>query len=289
MSQRAAGLVVLLMLVLVQPAHGAGRMWSVASDADLTPYIEIMAQALLPAARPPREVHALGGAIRGGLTYIDDHKFVRLEVARASMRVTFRQERQRYIFESLPTLNVFGFAAQTRLRPRLHVLYGAAVMRAGTEVHGATSSLCFHAGWALPLVGQSARNMRHYRGRFLQIETVPLAGGLLTDLRAEGFYDHERPVVQVYGEVALRGGWDLLWGHGEAVLRLSASYLHQHSMYLMTHWRWVGPAWLGRIAPVVHVGYVVPLRPLRTHLAEQDQLILYDHHFEMSLGIRLLL
>jgi len=205
------------------------------------------------------------------------------------LAMVYRALRGRYDAGSLPGYTLFDVSSQLRLRRDIHLLYGLGLARSGPLTHTAGAGLSFRLGVALPFFGRQAQTMREYRRSYLQIETLPLVGSLLSTLAEEGFYDQEPPTVQVQAEAALVGRLETILGTYSAETRLSASYVHQHSMYLRIRLRWVGHTFWRRFAGVIQAQYVIPLRPFRTDLSEEGQLLLYEPHFTLSIGLILYL
>jgi hypothetical protein len=254
-------------------------------DADMVASLGVAFSSLLSLTRVPDEAHGLGGSLRGAMSYVDDDKMALFEVASIDYHTIFRAERDRYESGSMPTVALFSLSSQLRLTNQLHLLYGAALSRSGPLTHASTGGLAFHLGTAFPLLSRSDETMRHYRRAYLQVEMLPLVGSLLTNLLEEGFHDEEHPVVQVQGEVALTGRVETFLGSISAEARLSASYVHQRSMLIRTMLQWTGPTFWRRVAITMRAQMMVPLRPFRRQVSENAQLILYEPHSTLSVGL----
>jgi hypothetical protein len=184
----------------------------------------------------------------------------------------------------MPTVALFSVTSQMRVTPRFHLMYGAALTRSGVLTHAASGGLAFNLGTALPLAFRRAATMREYRRAHLQLEVLPLVGSLLTTLMEEGFYDREHPRVQVQGEVALTGRVETFLGTVSADARLSASYVHQRSMYLRVTVLLVSPTFWRRVGLTVQSQVVLPLRPMLGHVSENAQTLLHEPNVALSLG-----
>jgi hypothetical protein len=280
--------VMLVILALGSPANAWDwrTPFAIRDDGETTVTLELGASTLLPLATLPDDVHGFGGRLRGEVHYIDDDKFVTLEIATADFFSVYRSQRDRYDVGSFPSLALFDLVAQMRLTPSAHLIYGIGLMRSGAMTHAASAGLAYRLGFALPFFGRDAETMHEYRRSYLQIETLPLVGSFLTNVLEEGFYDNEHPIVQVQGEVALTGRMLSRIGTFEAETRLSASYVGQRSMMLRIGLRFVGHAFARRrLAGLVQSQYLVPLRPLRSHTSDDGERLVYDHHLSLTIGI----
>ena len=272
-------------VVLPATAHAGDGLFAMQDDAELNTSIELLATTVLPSGTTPDVVHGFGGRLRGGLRYVDDDKMALFEVADVTFHMVYRQERERYDAGSLPSMDFFSLSSQYRLQRDTHLLYGAALLTSGAFAHAATGGLAYRLGIALPIIGRDAATMRQYRRMYLQVETLPLVGSLLADLQEEGFHDQERLSSQIGAEVALTGRLETAVGVFSGEARLSASYVHQQSMYLLFGFRWVGQTFWRRFAGVLQTQVLLPLRPRRSQLSEEAQALLYDHHFNLSFGM----
>ena len=277
----------LTLLTTASPCLGQDleAAFAVRDDASTIITLGLGFSSLLSLSRTPDESHGLGGRLRGAVSYVDDDKMATFEIAAIDYHTIYRPERDRYEAGSLPTVALFSLTSQLRVTERFHLLYGAALGRSGTFTHAASGGLAFNLGTALPLLFRGASTMREYRRAHLQIEVLPLVGSLLTNLLEEGFYDTEHPTVQVQGEVALTGRVETSLGTITAETRLSASYVHQRSMYLRIAMQWVGPTFWRRVAISAQSRVILPLRPMRRHISENAQLIFYEPNVALSLGI----
>lgn len=263
--------------------------FAVRDDADIATSLTIGASTVLPMWTLPTEVNGFGGRLNAAVSYTDDDKLVLFEIADVDFHMIYRSQRGRFDAGSFPTLRLFSFDAQLRLTPSLHLLYGAALLRSGAMVHASQAALGYHLGVALPLIGRDAETMRGYRRGFLQIEVVPLAGAFLGNLLEEGFFENEHPVLQVHGEVGLAGRLRTVVGTFSSSTRLSMSYVDQHSMYFQVAVQWVSHTFWRRLAGVVASEYTLPLRPLRRHISNEAERLLYRQHISVTTALRIYL
>ncbi len=285
-SLRGALLGVLVVVGFARPASAWDAAWAIRSDADILPFLQVVASVTVPLGQNPLELHGLGGGLSGGVIYVDDDKVGVLRIADLDYTSIYRSQRQRYDAGSFPAVGIFDLHVQLRLRGDLHLLYGLGLSRGGIQTHAGNGGLSFHFGWVLPLWGWQAEDMREYQRSYIQLECIPLAGSLLADLMQEGFYDRELPTAQLVGEVGLRGRHVTRGGVITASARLSFSYLHQHSYYFLVRFRWVGPLFFRqRLRPVIQADYVWPARPFRGHISDEGQQLIYGHHVKVTLGV----
>lgn len=270
-------------------SQDATAAFAVRDDADIVTSLGVAFGSLLSLDRLPDEAHGLGGSLRGSVRYVDDDKMALFEIASVDYYTIFRPERSRYEGGSMPTVALFSLSSQLRLTSQLHLLYGAALSRSGPLTHASSGGLAFNLGTAFPLLSRRDETMRDYRRAYLQVEMQPLVGSLLTNLLEEGFHDEEHPVVQVQGEVALSGRVETFLGSVSGDARLSASYVHQHSMLVRLMLRWVSPTFWRRVAVTIRTQLMVPLRPLRRQISENAQLILYEPNVSLSVGLNVYL
>lgn len=280
-------LVAAALLLLPSQALAWDGPWAIRRDAEVSPEIRLTLGTVLPAATSPAEVNALSFGLSGGTGYVDDDKSARLVVASVAGYSVWRDQRERYEPSSNATIGLFDLEVQLRLpaRPRLHVLYGAALLRSGARAHARAAGLGLHLGLALPLLGEGS-SMRAYRRGFLQVEARPVVLSLLDFLDLEGSTDREIPQVGVGGEVALVGGLRTRGGVLAGDLRFTSSYVHG-SFYLLAALQYEGPVLFWRIAPTATVRYTWPGRPLRRHLSEAAQRLVYGHHVAVTVGLSL--
>lgn len=286
-SRYGAALVALALSFFATPCLGqdVAAAFALRDDADRVSSLGVAFGSLLSLDRVPDEAHGLGGSLRGAVSYVDDDKMALFEIASIDYYTIFLAERSRYESGSMPTVALFSLSSQLRLTRQLHLLYGAALSRSGPLTHASSGGLAFHLGTAFPLLGRRDETMRDYRRAYLQVEMLPLVGSLLTNLLEEGFHDEEHPVVQVQGEVALSGRVETFLGSVSGEMRLSASYVHQHSMLVRFMLGWVTPTFWRRVAITMRAQLMVPLRPLRRQISENAQLILYEPHATLSAGL----
>lgn len=253
--------------------------------AEISPALELGFSGALALALLPDVTHGIGARLRASVTYLDDDKFGALEVINADYHSVYRAARDRYEDAGMPTLSLFDLVAQLRVTRGFHLIYGAAVARSGALTHVSTAGLSFRFGVVLPLYGQRAATMRDYHRAYFQLELLPLVGSLLSNLRDDPTADHERPAAQVQGEVAVTGRVETIVGTLSAGARLSASYVHQRSLYVELRSRWVTPTFWRRIALVLQTQVIFPLRPVRGFMSEDAQLLYWEPNATLSLGM----
>jgi hypothetical protein len=259
--------------------------FGVREDAEISPAIELGFSGALALAQLPDATHGIGARLRAGVSYVDDDKFAVLDVINADYHSVYRAARDHYEDGGMPTLSLFDLVAQLRVTGGLHLIYGAAVARSGALTHASTAGLNVRLGVALPIFGQRAATMRDYHRSHFQLELLPLVGSLLSNLRETPESVHERPTAQVQGEVAVTGRFETIIGTMSTGARLSASYVHQHSLYVELRTRWVTPTFWRRVALVLQTQVLFPLRPMRGFLSEDAQLLYWEPSVTLSLGM----
>lgn len=282
---RTAATAAALAAALALPASAAAwdAPYAIRRDGEVTPTLSLAFGATLPLTLSPSDANALSVALVGAAGYVDDDKVGRLVVASLAAHSVFREQRERYEPSSTVGLTAFDLHVQLRLLPGLHLLYGLALMRSGPRAHARVAGLCLDLGVALPLLGDRS-SMRGYRRGWLQVEAVPLVASFLGFLDLEGSTDRELPTPGAGSEVALRGGLETRVGTFEGDLRLTASYT-QGSLYGIATARYVAPVLFWRIAPFAFVQYVWPGRPLRQHISEPGQRLLYHQNVGLFVGL----
>ena len=285
-ARRLAALATLAVLGPASPALGLdlSDVFAVREGAEITPTLEVGFSGALSLALLPEVTHGIGARLRVATSYADDDKLGSLEILSTDYHSVFRAERGRYDDGGMPALSLFDLTAQLRVTRALHVIYGASLARTGVLTHASTAGLGFRLGVVLPIYGQRAPTMRAYHRSYLQLELLPLVGSFLTALREEGFGDRNQVTVQVQGEAAVTGRTESVVGTLSTSARLSASYVHQHSLYLELRSRWVTPTFWRRLAVFLQTQLVFPLRPMKGYLSEDAQLLYYDPNVTLSLG-----
>ena len=284
-------LTTLIALAIARPcwAFELRSLWALDDEGELSPYLEAEVGAVAPLVRSPLDVNGIGGGLRGGAHYIDANKFAHLEVMGVDYTLVWRDHRGRYDSGDFPGMDLIALSAQYRLSAGAHLLYGVALGCSGAMTHSAQSGLCYRLGFALPIIGRTAEDMHAYRRFHLQLETLPLVGAFIADLGEEGFFDNETISTTVHGEVALSGRFMTYGGIFSVDLRMSASYVNQHSIYVRASVDASSFRFWRRLVGFVRMEATLPLRPLQSQTSEPAQRLYENPHLEIMTGIRVYL